>query len=258
MSEVILCQVPRAKQPFYAEDIDLKLYSIEELCYFMQGHLALLSPDFFSPAMTDWLGGELHLHRLAETLEKQRAGGAGLENLILPVFQEIGWLSPAGKNTLSEKIRAMEALPEEVRMKQKGDVLAGYEKYTRAVRCYQKALKLSEGGEHSTGGQFRGTVYYNAGAVFARLFQMEEACECMKKAFDLLQSSAARNGYLFCVRLKDGEKVFLQKCRELGTEEADREEMERQIRSLPEPSVPKDVDAALNRWVREYHRQTDL
>ena len=230
MSEVILCQVPRAKQPFYAEDIDLKLYSIEELCYFMQGHLALLSPDFFSPAMTDWLGGELHLHRLAETLEKQRAGGAGL----------------------------MEALPEEVRMKQKGDVLAGYEKYTRAVRCYQKALKLSEGGEHSTGGQFRGTVYYNAGAVFARLFQMEEACECMKKAFDLLQSSAARNGYLFCVRLKDGEKVFLQKCRELGTEEADREEMERQIRSLPEPSVPKDVDAALNRWVREYHRQTDL
>lgn len=143
-------------------------------------------------------------------------------------------------------------------MKQKGDVLAGYEKYTRAVRCYQKALKLSEGGEHSTGGQFRGTVYYNAGAVFARLFQMEEACECMKKAFDLLQSSAARNGYLFCVRLKDGEKVFLQKCRELGTEEADREEMERQIRSLPEPSVPKDVDAALNRWVREYHRQTDL
>jgi hypothetical protein len=77
MSEVILCQVPRAEQPFYAEDIDLKLYSIEELCYFMQGHPALLDRDFFGPAMTDWLGGELRLHRLAETLEKQRAGGAG-------------------------------------------------------------------------------------------------------------------------------------------------------------------------------------
>lgn len=258
MSEVILCQVPRAEQPFYAEDIDLKLYSIEELCYFMQGHPALLDPDFFGPAMTDWLGGELRLHRLAETLEKQRAGGAGLADLILPVFQEIGWLSPAEKNTWSEKIQEMEKLPGEVRLKQKGDVLAGYEKYTRAVSCYQKALKLSEGAEHSTGAQFRGTVYYNAGAVFARLFQMEEACECMKKAFDLLQTSAARNGYLFCVRMKDGKEAFQRKCEKLGVGEPDREEMERQIRSLPEPSVPEDVDAALNLWVREYHRQTDL
>jgi hypothetical protein len=92
-------------------------------------------------------------------------------------------------------------------------------------------------------------VYYNAGAVFARLFQMEEACECMKKAFDLLQTSAARNGYLFCVRMKDGEEAFQRKCEELGVgERGPGGDGASDPVSSGGRLCAEDVDAALNLW----------
>ena len=257
MSEVILCQVPRAEQPFYAEDIDLNLYSIEELCYFMQGNLALLSSDFFNSSLTDWLRDELHLPRLAKTLEENRKEDTGLKALVFPIFREIGWLTPSQARELTAHVEELEQLPAAVRLKQKGDALAGYEKYTRAISCYQLALRLSSE-TSSVGEQFKGTVYYNAGAAAARLFQMEEACACMKKAYQLVPSEDTLRGWLFCIWLKDGKEAFLQKCQELKVEDPLREEMEKKVREIPNPAFPVDVDAALAVWVREYHRQTDL
>ena len=37
----ILCQVKRAKVPYYIENISMNIYSIEELCYYMYHNIYL-------------------------------------------------------------------------------------------------------------------------------------------------------------------------------------------------------------------------
>ena len=68
MSTTMLCQVARAENPFYLEDVDMHIGSIEELCYYLQNHLPLVDITFFSMHLLDWIEGELGAVRLAQTL----------------------------------------------------------------------------------------------------------------------------------------------------------------------------------------------
>ena len=42
MSGYILCQVKRAKLPYYIENISTNIYSIEELCFYFYHNIYLL------------------------------------------------------------------------------------------------------------------------------------------------------------------------------------------------------------------------
>ena len=42
MSGYILCQVKRAKNPYYISNISTNIYSIEELCYYLYHNIYLL------------------------------------------------------------------------------------------------------------------------------------------------------------------------------------------------------------------------
>ena len=62
-------------------------------------------------------------------------------------------------------------------------------KYVNAVRVYQKTLAELENGK--MGAQFAGTIWYNMGCAYSRLFQMDEAVSCFEKA--LVNSLEERN-----------------------------------------------------------------
>ena len=70
MSKTILCQVPRAEHPYYVQDIDLNLYSIEELCCYIDQNLALVDLRFFGESLQAWLREELGLGGLADRLRR--------------------------------------------------------------------------------------------------------------------------------------------------------------------------------------------
>ena len=60
----ILCQVKRAKVPYYIENISMNIYSIEELCYYMYHNIYLLDETIINEGLCFWLRDELNLRRL--------------------------------------------------------------------------------------------------------------------------------------------------------------------------------------------------
>lgn len=40
MGELILCSHPIAAMPYYIDNISLNVYSLEELCYYIENHLS--------------------------------------------------------------------------------------------------------------------------------------------------------------------------------------------------------------------------
>ena len=48
MGELILCSHPIAAMPYYIDNISLNVYSLEELCYYIENHLYLIEADFMS------------------------------------------------------------------------------------------------------------------------------------------------------------------------------------------------------------------
>lgn len=258
MSTTMLCQVARAENPFYLEDVDMHIGSIEELCYYLQNHLPLVDITFFSMHLLDWIEGELGAVRLAQTLHHilTEVPDPKLMELILPVMQEAGWLNAEEERAMRDELRAIDEQPVAVRMKQKADMLITYRKYTRAIRTYELILTMKQ--TEKLGKAFAASVNHNMGVVYARLFQMEEAIACMKQAYSLIHTSQILHDYLFCVRCQEGEEACRKLADELGADEAMREQLEQEMQALDSDEEPENVDETLRGWVREYHRETGL
>lgn len=94
MSGYILCQVKRAKLPYYIENISTNIYSIEELCFYFYHNIYLLDSTILNEELCFWIRDQLGLKKLAENLYKHLDDDEmKVGDFILPVFKEISYLS---------------------------------------------------------------------------------------------------------------------------------------------------------------------
>lgn len=260
MSSTILCQVKRAENPYYIKEVDLRIYSIEELCFFINRNLPLIDEAFFSEELIDWLTRELNLRMLVQTMERIREEDPeyAVTGQIHAVNRELSWLYAGDKEKLQRRISEVFDLPVLERRVRRADILVGYRKYTRAIEAY-KAI-LADGQVENPGQLLVGTVYHNTGIAYSRLFQFDEAAACLKKAYDRLHTMEALKDYLFCLWIRDGSEAFGKACEEYEVDAKTRREMEEELASFQEgfgqEAAGEVTGETLNDWVRDYHRQT--
>lgn len=252
----ILCQVKRAKVPYYIENISMNIYSIEELCYYMYHNIYLLDETIINEGLCFWLRDELNLRRLYQKLYTLLDAKGSMGEFILPIFKEINYLSFAEFKEMNKQLKIFEEQPEVVRLKIKGDYLFNHEKYINAIRVYTEALQKAKGG--ALGTQFTGSIYNNMGCSYAKLFQTEEAFECFGQAYEVLHSGGALKSYLFAAYLNKGKETYETLCDEKGVDTQTKQEMDAQIRKAQEVVLPKEIDPLLDTWTKNYHRNTGL
>ena len=214
MSGYILCQVKRAKNPYYISNISTNIYSIEELCYYLYHNIYLLDETIINEQLLVWMKEELHLRRLYQRLYVLLEEKKNIGEFILPIFKEINYLSHDQFREMNERLKRFEEQPEIVRKKIKGDYLVDHEKYINAIQVYQETLKDTEENETNMGSQFTGSIYNNMGCAYASLFQMNEALTCFQKANEELHTKASLKSWLFAVYMSKGQDAYEQMCTE--------------------------------------------
>ena len=202
----------------------------------------------------EWLHEELRLRNLARRLSAVLEQEFRLEDFVLPVLKEVFYLNQPELKKLEEELRKLQEEPEALRIKRQGDSLMAHEKYTRAIDAYTEALRMEDKG--NLGIQFNGNLYNNLGCAYARLFQMEEACSCFQKAYEILHTKDTLKSSLFAVYLRDGQEAYDQAMENLKVDPGTRQELDDQILEVEPEPFPEDLDRALARWTREYHRNT--
>ena len=142
MSGYIICQVKRAKLPYYIENISTNIYSIEELCFYFYHNIYLLDSTILNEELCFWIRDQLGLKKLADNLYKHLDDDdMKVGDFILPVFKEINYLSLEEFRKLNQQIQQLAKEPEVLRQKRKGDYLMEHGKYVNAIKVYQKALR---------------------------------------------------------------------------------------------------------------------
>ena len=58
MGSLILCHKKRAKQPYVISRVHMKIYTIEELCYYICNNLYLIDYTIINHQLCDWIGRE--------------------------------------------------------------------------------------------------------------------------------------------------------------------------------------------------------
>ncbi len=256
MGVAILCQIPRAEHPWYLNNIGLNIYSVEELEYFICNNLPLVDESVVCEGFALWVGEELKQPALSRKLLRILDGPYTDIDFVLAFLKESCFMNSKELQALSQQLQELADKPEAVQLKTKADTLVKHEKYSKAIDYYREALLSKEQG--NMGSQFAGTIYNNLGCVYARLFLMEEACECFRLSYEYLHTFPVLKRYLFSIFVKDGENVYRQKLEEFGVDEKSRIRLTEEIASVKMPDIPENLDSALQQWTASYHKNTDL
>ena len=71
MGSLILCHKKRARQPYVISRVHMKIYTIEELCYYICNNLYLIDYTIINQQLCDWIGRELDMEELSEHLREE-------------------------------------------------------------------------------------------------------------------------------------------------------------------------------------------
>ena len=263
MSGYHLCQVKKARQPYFIESISTNIFTIEELCFYLQKNIYLLDQTIINERLLDWIRDELGLVRLYRKLYEQLEKGEGIGNFILPIFKEIGYLSHDEFRELQEKIREIEIQPDDLRRKLKADYLVNYRMYNNAIQEYSKLLKERNPGQ--MGVQFYAAVLSNMASAYAKLFLFEEAADCLWKSYETVRSNETYRRYLAVLSIYLPREEYEKRLKELKVPKAQREKVEawvKENRELPEEGALTDekrwesVKEFLGEKRVEYHKST--
>ena len=208
MGEILICNEPIAALPYYIEGISWNVYSLEELCYYVEQNTLLLEKDFMNEELCTWIGKEVKNLKLAEQLRDIMRMDGRLSEFVSALLIECGYCS---RDTIKEIIRVVKEMEEKSDFecnKVRADRLMEKEKYLSSIYEYKNLLNSNEAGEQSK--ELIGNIWHNLGTAYARLFLFKEAANCYEKAYELNGNPESEDARLMAERFLSGEEGLIQ------------------------------------------------
>lgn len=209
---LIFCSFKCAAKPYYLESAKQNIYSIEELCYFLQDNIYLLDENIMTAEFCDWLEEELEAKELAGKLRGLMEGRQGFRAFCMQIIMDSGYFSRNEMQFLGMKLQKMDHQSNYENRKVKADQLMERRKYLAAISEYRSLLLNAANSPSDI--RVSGDIWHNMGTAYAMMFCFERAVSCYEKAYELSHRvdslKAACQAVCF---LDDGERVqwFLQR-----------------------------------------------
>ena len=195
MGELILCHHSIAANPYYMDELSLNIYSLEEMSYYISHNVYLLNAGFMSNELCRWIGSELSMKELSETLYRMIEENMPLHVFVGHLLSACGYLSTSEIRNTVAVIETFENKSEAECAKMRADRLMEKERVVDAIYEYEELID----GELSMSDELKGQIWHNLGTAFARLFFFDEAADCYEEAYRFGHKSASLKSLLYAL-----------------------------------------------------------
>lgn len=182
MSGVILCSM-QSKVPYYIKDLDMNIYSIEELAYYLYHYVYLVDEDFFSEQLIEYIEKNLKHKRIASGLRQAKLHRNNLSEMISFVVKASSFFTPEEMAKLQRELDQLERKSGIERLKARADILLKCKKYNNAFACYKYILTRSRG--TNLPNDFYGKIYNNMGVICIHMFKYENAVKYFREGYKI-------------------------------------------------------------------------
>lgn len=181
MSRVILCIGNYAEIPYYMESGDVRIYCLEELCFFLKENALLLDQEVMKPELGEWLKQECGLTELALELKRYRKEKRTLNEFVHLIMKSACYCADQEWKELDRLLEESKNWNSNERVKGRTDYHFQNGKYFYSLRAYESLYReiREEDPELSA------KLLHNLGTVYARLYLFEIAASYYKQAYDL-------------------------------------------------------------------------
>ena len=199
MGSLVLCHRKRAKHPYEISRIHKRIYTIEELCYYLCNNLYLIDYTIMNEQLCHWLDSELELNRLAENLLELIKNHGSVEKFVMTVLEDARIYTQGELAHIQNVLEKLKNQKEVERQKFKADTLMESGELESAILVYMSIVNGER--DDSVDKRFYGRVYACLAGAYGRAFLYEEAARMYEKAYRICEDNRMLEGYLYaCYR----------------------------------------------------------
>lgn len=205
MSRVHLCLGRTAAAPYSFDKARIRVYSVEELCYFLKENAYLLDETIFTRGLSDWLYKECGLPELGQKLNMLLKNKEKPEAFVTAIFEYTGYFRQEEIQETKRLVRVSADVSLVEKQKARADYFLESRRYVLAMQEYRNLLRDGE----ALAPDFSGKLYHNLGTAQARLFLFEKAAASFEQAYRLTGDPESLFQYLAAMRLHLKEPEYL-------------------------------------------------
>lgn len=202
----ILAKGRMAEKPYEMPYTGKRVYSIEELCYYIYNHIYSINEDFFEPSLPAWMREELGLPELADKLGTMIEDEHGLKDLVVTTLCGCDYYQEKEIRQIVKILDEINHLPLFRKKKIKADNYLRGGRYGKSLLEYRKLLHGSFAVNFTP--EEYGDILHNQGIAHFYTSSFEEAENDFKEAFVRNNKRDSLQHYLWILLMEDKEQQF--------------------------------------------------
>ncbi|MCI8835169.1 MAG: hypothetical protein HFH24_07320 [Ruminococcus sp.] len=252
MGSLVLCHEKHATHPYEITRIHCKIFTIEELCYYLCNNLYLIDYTIMNEQLCTWLDEELEMNTLAGQLRDVIRLNGSVEKFVLTILKSSRIYREPEMIRIQNVLERLKNQKDIERQKYKGDNLLESGEIEEAIMVYQTILNQEK--DESVDAKFYGRIYAGLGAAYGRLFLYQESARMYDRAYQICEDPRYLKPYLYA----SYKYMSLEEYHILLTKHENYVEINAQMRQEME-DIRKNLqlefnDVLLEKWKRQYRR----
>ena len=201
-----LCVGEYCENAYTVEGLDIRVYSMEELCYCLKENAFLLDLSIMNDKLVDWIGEECKVRELAKQLYPMVHKQGSLSVFVVTILQYVGMYDPEDIRQVEQVLKQGAGLSNLEKRKSQIDYMVEKRKYAAAIRGYDMLLEtwstLEAEGRELPAGKVRASILHNKGVALTGLMLYDKAAEQFREAWQAEPDRVHLDAYLAAKRME--------------------------------------------------------
>ena len=195
MGNLILCHDRHATHPYEITRIHCRIFTIEELCFYLCNNLYLIDYTIMNEQLCTWIEEEIGMKELADSLRDVLRLRGSVEKFVLTILKASRIYREPQMIHIQNVLEHLKNQRDIERQKYKGDNLLESGEIEEAILVYQSILNQEK--DESVDEKFYGKIYAGLGAAYGRLFLYQESARMYDRAYQICEDKALLKPYLY-------------------------------------------------------------
>ena len=217
----IACLGNYAKVPYYFEKLNIRVSSMEELCYCLKENAFLLGTEIMNDSLLKFISGECNVPQLARELYPLVHKKGSVSTFVSMILEYVGFYSPEEIRQVERVLKQGAHLSDFEKRKIQIDYMVEKKRYTSALEEYEQLYESMQGNVKAA------QILHNMGVVYAYMMRYQKAAECFLQAYEINGSNDSFMAYLGAKRFELTDQEYVDFAAELSKQYANEMELEK-------------------------------
>ena len=201
---LLLC-TKKADKPYKLPETDINIYCIEEICYYIYNNTYMITTEFFTRELIEFLEIDLGLVSLGQKLKRGIDYNEHFVDLVMHIMNSCNYYNADEKSQFAKNLEQISNKSPAGRVKARADMLLNSRKYASAIAAYSLILEKNEISKEE---DYYSNIVNNIGIAYVNMFEYEEAIKYFKKAYSMKKKEDYIDNLICAAILEDSDDTI--------------------------------------------------